>query len=198
MKKLNSLISIALLGFLTLACGTKKPETVVTTTKTKGAPTWIDNPGTVPGIVGVGIEQPNAMGDKMMQRETAMVAARNIIGKQLQARVQGAFNQLNQQYNTAGSDGKMPSKTEATARMIENTKREIVNVSLVGATPHEFWLDPDTKELYVLIVMDKDSADRAVKAAANEFVHRQLKTGGADLQDAVGRLDKILDASSKQ
>lgn len=192
MKKLHNLLAIAALTFLTVACGTKKPETIVTTTKTKDAPLWIDNPTIVPGIVGVGIEDPNVMDDTMMQRKIALAAARAEIGKQLNAQVQGVFSRLDQQYKTAGTDGKTPIKTQSMARMVEDTNREILNVSLVGAAPREYWTDPGTKKLYVLVVMDKDTADRAVKAAASAAIRKEIKTGEADLQDALGRLDAAI------
>lgn len=192
MKKLNVLFGITALAILTLACGTKKPEVVVTSTKTKGAPSWIDNPGTIPGIVGVGAESPNVMGDLMMQRKTALAAARSEIAKQMNVQVQGVFAGLDQQYKTAGSDGKKPVSSEAMSRMREDTQREVVNVSMAGATPREFWTDPETKQLWVLMVLDKDSSDRAIKAAATAAIRKEIKTGQADLQDALGRLDAVL------
>ena len=196
MNSIKYLLGATLLALLTVACGTKAPDAVVTSTKAPGAPSWVDHPMTVPGIIGVANESPNVMDDTMMQREVALVAARTIIAKQLQARVQGAFNQLNQQYDTAGSDGKKPVKVQSMARMIESVKREIVDVSLVGATPREWWTDPTTKKLWVLVVLDKDAADRAVAAAATAAVRKHIKTGEADLKDALGRLDTALAATA--
>jgi hypothetical protein len=188
MKNLNNIICIALLCFLTLACGTKKPETVPSD-DSKGKPSWILAPGP---LAAVGIENSNVMDDEMMQRKIALAAARTELGKQMQVQVQGTFSRLDQQYKTGGSDGKKPISAESMARMVEDANREIVNVSLVGATPREFWTDPKSKKLYVLVALDKDAADRAVKVVASAAIRRELKTGGADLQDALGRLDKVL------
>ena len=193
MKSFRYLISIALLAIIAVGCGTtKKPETVVTSTKTKNAPAWIDNPGTVGGMVGVATEPPNVMGDIMMQRKTALAAARAEIAKQMEVRVQGVFAGLDQQYKTAGTEGKKVIRTEAMSRMREDTQREVVNVAMTGATPREFWTDPETKQLWVLVVLDKDTADRAVKASASAALRKEIKTGEADLKDALGRLDAVL------
>jgi hypothetical protein len=195
MKKLNLLIGATLATLLSVACGTKKPEPVpptTTTTKTKGAPLWIDNPTTVPGIIGVGAEPPNVMGDIMMQRKAALAAARSEIAKQLSIQVQGAFSGLDQQFKTAGKEGKKVISTEAMERMREDVSREVVDVALVGATPREFWTDPETNQLWVLVVLDKDASDRAIKAAASAAIRREVKTGEADLKDALGRLDATL------
>lgn len=192
MKKLHFLLGIVVLAFLTVACGTKKPVAVVTSTKSKGAPVWIDNPGTVPGIVGIGSEAPNVMGDIMMQRKIALASARAEIAKQLNIQAQGVFARLDQQYKTAGADGKKPISSEAMSRMIDDTSREIVNVSLSGATPREFWTDPETKQLWVLMALDKDSGDRAIKAAASSAIRKEIAHGEKGLQDALGHLDEAL------
>lgn len=192
MKNQHILASILAVGFLTLACGTKKPEAVVTTTQTKGAPLWIDSTKDIPGIVGVGIEGPNVMGDLMMQRKVAMVAARGVVARQLNVKVQGLFAQLNQQYITGGTDGKKPITNESMTRMIDDTARELVNVHLAGAAPREFWTDPATKQLYVLVVLDPDSTDRATKAAAASAIRKEIALGEKGLQDALVRLDEAL------
>jgi len=200
MKKFICSVSAAAILLGTIGCGTKQPDPVPvnTSTKTKNSPLWIDNPGTVPGIVGVGAEGPNVMDDTMMQRKTALAAARSEIAKQLNTQVQGVFAGLDQQYKTAAAEGRKVISTEAMSRMREDTQREIVNVALVGATPKEFWTDPETKKLWVLVVLDKDAADRAVKAAASAAIRKEIKTGEADLQDALGRLERTLANSNNQ
>lgn len=201
MKKLNLLVGATLAALLSVACGTKKPEAVpatTTTTQTKGAPLWIDNPTSIAGIIGVGAEPPNVMGDIMMQRKTALAAARSEIAKQLSIQVQGTFSGLDQQYKTAAKEGKKVISTEAMERMREDVSREIVNSTLVGATPREFWTDPETRQLWVLVVLDKDAADRAIKAAASAAIRREVKTGEADLKDALGRLDATLANTSSK
>ena len=66
----------------------------------------------------------------------------------------------------------------------------------MGATPREWWTDATTKKLWVLVVLDKDAADRAVAAAATAAVRKHIKTGEADLKDALGRLDTALAATA--
>lgn len=190
MKKQLLLCTVVLAG---LACAPQKPETVPTTsTRTKNAPAWIDNPQAVAGIVGVGVEAPNVMGDIMMQRKVALAAARAEIAKQLNVQAQGVFSRLDQQYKTAGVDGKKPISSEAMSRMIDDTQREVVNVSLAGATPREYWTDPETKQLWVLVTIDKESADRAIKAAASSAIRKEIAHGEKGLQDALDRLDATL------
>ena len=192
MNKLHYLGGIVALALLATACGTKQPEAVVTTTKTKGAPLWIDSTKDIPGIVGVGIEGPNVMGDLMMQRKVAMVAARGVVARQLNVKVQGLFAQLNQQYMTGGTDGKKPITNESMTRMIDDTARELVDVHLAGAAPREFYTDPATKQLYVLVVLDPDSTNRATKAAAASAIRKEIALGEKGLQDALVRLDDAL------
>ncbi len=189
-------LSVTLVGLLLIGCSTSKaPDPVpVTTTKTRNAPTWIDNPATLGSgvIVGVGVEGPNLMGDIMMQRKVALAAARSEIAKQMNTRVQGLFGSLSEQYKAAGKEGAKVISTESMARMVSDTQRELVNVELVGATPREFWTDPETKTLYVLVTLDKESSDRAIKAAATSALQKEIAKGNAGLQDAMSRLDSTL------
>ena len=91
------------LGTLLLAlvgCGEKAPVTTpapVTSTQTRNAPAWIDNEEIPDGLAAVGIAQANVMGDKSMQRTTAIADARTKLAGKLKVRVQNMFSQLNQQ-----------------------------------------------------------------------------------------------------
>jgi hypothetical protein len=182
--------------FLAVGCN-KKPiitPVPVTSSKAPQAPQWIDNPLSVPGIVGVGVEAPNVLGDTMTQRKIALAMARGQVAVQVRARVQEMFAALTQQ-SKSGSDatGKVLTQ-ESMGRMVEDTMRELVDVELVGATTRQFWTDPDNGKLWVLVSLDKE----AVHNAAEKVLRKELKDGSVDLQAALVRMDEALDRQTKR
>lgn len=195
-----SLIIPAGLAFLGLVgCGPKQaPNTVpVTTTPTKNAPAWIDNEEIPDGLAAVGIAQPNPMGDKSMQRTTAIADARTKLAGKLKVRVQNMFSQLNQQVTTAQADGsKKPIKTDVMNRVIENVTRQLVDQELNGTTVRNFWNDPSDGSLYVFVVMTKDTMDRALAGAAQNQIRKEIAQGEQSLDKALDKLDAAIAASA--
>jgi len=187
---------------LLVGCGpTQAPNTVpVTTTPTKNAPAWIDNEEIPDGLAAVGIAQSNVMGDKSMQRTVAIADARTKLAGKLKVRVQNMFSQLNQQVTTAGTPegGKgKPIRSEVMNRVIENVTRQLVDQELAGTTVRNFWNDPADGNLYVFVVMTKDSMDRALAGAAQSQIRKEIAQGEQSLEKALDKLDAAIAASEK-
>ena len=190
-------LGLALAGLV--ACGPKQaPNTVpVTSTPTKNAPSWIDNEEIPDGLAAVGIAQPNPMGDKSMQRTVAIGDARTKLAGKLKVRVQNMFSQLNQQVTTAAADGsKKPIKTDVMNRVMENVTRQLIDQELAGTSTRAFWTDPADNNLYVFVVMTKETMDRALAGAAQAQIKQEIAMGEKDLNRALDKLDAAIAASS--
>lgn len=174
------------------------PPIAVTTTQTKGAPTWIDNEESMPGVItAVGISQPNPLGDKAMQRTEALGDARLKLAQKISVKVQGVFNQLDQHLKSGGSldsSGK-PMKTDVMSRMVENTTSQIVNVELSGASARQFYTDPVNGDLYVQLVLTKETLDKMLTSSASNMMRKEIANGSTDLQSALGRLNEAIEKS---
>jgi hypothetical protein len=188
---------LALFGLV--GCGGKKaPTTVpVTSTPAKNAPTWIDNEEIPDGLAAVGIAQANPMGDKSLQRTVAIADARTKLAGKLKVRVQNMFSQLNQQVTTASADtAAKPIKTDVMNRVIENVTRQLVDQELAGTSVRAFWLDPTDNNLYVFVVMTKDTMDRALAGAAQSQIKKEIAGGEKSLEHALDKLDAAIAASA--
>ena len=188
-------LGLAMAGLV--ACGPKQGPTTapVTTTQTKGAPSWIDNEEIPDGLAAVGIAQANPMGDKAMQRTVAIADARGKLAGKLKVRVQNMFSQLNQQVTSASADGKAkPIKSDVMNRVIENVTRQLVDQELAGTTTRSFYVDPTDGNLYVFVVMTKDTMDRAMAGAAQAQIKKEIAQGEQSLDKALDKLDAAIAA----
>jgi hypothetical protein len=191
------------LGTLLLAlvgcAGGQAPVTApVTTTQSRNAPVWIDNEEIPDGLAAVGIAQPNVMGDKGLQRTVAVADARTKLAGKLKVRVQNMFSQLNQQVTAAAADtGGKPIKTDVMNRVIENVSRQLVNQELAGTNTRGTWTDPGDGDLYVFLVMTKDSMDQALARTAKAQIGKEIAQGEQSLNAALDKLDAAIAASGK-
>lgn len=183
-----------LLGFV--ACGEKKPKPLpVTTTQTKGAPAWIDQEEIPDGLAAVGIASMNPMGDKGVQRYEAIAQARANLAAKLKIRVQNVFLQLDQRMKSAAANDKGPVKSDVMLRVQENVARQLVDQTLMGSAPKAFWTDPADGNLYVFVVMDKETLDRSISASSQEQIRREIANGEKALESALDKLDAAIAAS---
>jgi hypothetical protein len=188
---------LALAGLV--GCGSKrKPDTVpVTTTSSRNAPSWIDNEEIPDGLAAVGIAQPNPMRDKSLQRTVAIADARTKLAGKLKVRVQNMFSQLNQQVTTATADtSQKPIKTDVMNRVVENVTRQLVDQELAGTSTRALWTDPADGNLYVFVVMTKDTMDRALAGAAQAQIKQEIAQGEHSLDRALDKLDAAIAASA--
>ena len=190
-------LGLALAGLA--GCGPKQgPDTVpVTSTQSKGAPSWIDNEEIPDGLASVGIAQVNPAGDKSMQRTVAIADARGKLAGKLKVRVQNLFSQVNQQVTAASKDGtKKPLLTDVMNRVVENVTRQLVDQELAGAGVRNFWNDPADGSLYVFVVMTRETMDRALAGAAQSQVRKEIAQGEQSLDQVLDKLDAALAASA--
>ena len=184
---------LALVGLV--GCGSKRnPNTVpVTTTSSRNAPSWIDNEEIPDGLAAVGIAQPNPMRDKSLQRTVAIADARTKLAGKLKVRVQNMFSQLNQQVTTATADtSKKPIKTDVMNRVVENVTRQLVDQELAGTSTRALWTDPADGNLYVFVVMNKDT----IASVAQAQIRKEIAQGEVDLNQALDKLDAAIAASA--
>ena len=185
---------------LFLACAPKQaPSTAqVTTTQTRNAPAWIDSAEIPDGLGAVGIAQANVMGDKSLQRTTAIADARSKLAGKMKVRVQNMFSQLNQQVSAATAEtGTKPIKTDVMNRVIENVTRQVVDQTLAGTNTRGAWTDSQDGSLYVFLVMTKDSMDQALAANAKAQIKKEIAQGEQSLNAALDKLDAAIAASGK-
>ena len=185
-------LSLALLGLLACGAPATTPAPVTTATTVKNAPSWIDNEEIPDGIAATGISQPNAMGDKSLQRTIALGDARTKLAGKLKVRVQAQLSKLNQDVNTASAEGKKPINSEVMQRVIDNVERQIINQDLQGTSVRQWWLDPADKNLYCFLVMTKDTMDKAIAGAAHNALRKEIGQGEASLDKALNKLDAAI------
>jgi hypothetical protein len=162
--------------------------TPVTSTPTRNAPAWIDQEEVAGGLAAVGIAQPNPMGDKAMQRTTAVADARSKLAGKLKVRVQHLFTLLNQQV-TEASAGTQPVKSDAMNRVMESVTRQLVDQELVGATTRATWTDAQDGSLYLLLTMTREAADRAMASATKTEIRKQIAQGQPHLAPVLPKVD---------
>lgn len=192
------LVTIFLFGCVSHTPLESMAPVAVTTTQAKGAPLWVDNEETIPGgITAVGIAQTNPLNDKSMQRTEALADARAKLASKISVRVQELYTQLNERLTTAGnidSSGKQ-IKTDVMSRMIEDTRRQIVDVELSGASARQFWTDPTDGNLFVQMVLTKETLDKMLTSSASNVIKKEIAKGSIDLQAALVRLNEVIDKS---
>lgn len=190
---------LVMFAVLLASCSTHHVDTTtpidVTTTRAKGAPAWIDNEDTAPDSLTVtGIAQPNPLSDKSMQRTEALANARTKLAQKISVRVEALFEQLNQHMTTGGNDrvGDKLVRSDVMTRMIKETTRQITDVELSGASARQYWTDPQDGTLYVLMVLSKETLNKALTTSAGNAMRREIAQGAAELKDALASLDEAL------
>jgi hypothetical protein len=181
-----------------VSCGPEKAPVTQAgpTTATSNAPAWIDHEEIPDGLAAVGIAQANVMGDKSMQRTVALADARTKMAGKLKVKVQNLFTQLNQQVATAAATepGKKPVRTEVMNRVVENTTRQLIDQELAGTTARAWYTDPADGNLYVFLVMTKDSMDTAMRNVAQSQIKKEIAQGEVALDAALDKLDAAIAA----
>jgi hypothetical protein len=169
------------------------PPLKVTTTPTPAAPAWIDNPTLAGPFSAVGIEAPNPIGDLAFQRTAATANARTTFARDFETRVRSVFQQLSQTSLAVGEKLRSASGQKAQ----EDTVRQLTDWTLRGTQARQFWTDPGSGILYVLLVADPALTQDATRAGVRRGL-ADLGAGQGDLQEAMGRLDTALAAPAKE
>lgn len=177
---------------LLVGCAKQFP---VTTTKTSGAPEWIDKEEySTERITAVGIAQKNPLEDKGLQRSEALVDSRVKMAAKISARAQGLFEQLNKRLThvTQADSAKGIRSTEAMSRTIEETRRQMVNQILQGSVPQAFWTDPADGTLYVLLSMNRGESEQAIERVVSQALRKELNLGIHEMKEEMRRMQESL------
>lgn len=158
-----------------------------------GQPAWVDQEEQADGLAAVGIAQPNPMADKAMQRTMALADARTKLAGKLKVRVQSLFTQLDQQV-TSATGGQAPGRSDAMNRVLANVTRQVLDQELVGASTRATWTDPRDGSLYLLLVLTRTTADRAIAGTVKTELRRQIAQGQPQLAPALPRVDTAMAA----
>jgi hypothetical protein len=162
-------------------------------------PAWVDSEEVPDGLAAVGISQPNAMGDKGMQRTVAVADARAKLAGKLKVRVRSMFTQLNQQVTTASAEtGAKPIKRDVMNRVIENVTRQLVDQELVGASTRATWTDPSDGSLYLFLVMPREAVNQSLANTAKTEIRREIAKGETTLKPALPKVDQAVVASDTE
>jgi len=192
-------IGTLLLALVGCAADQKPVTSPVTTTQAKNAPAWIDNEEIPDGLAAVGSAQSNVMGDKSLQRTTALADGRTKLAGKLKVRVQNMFSQLNQQVTAASAQtGAKPIKTEAMNRVIENVTRQLIDQELAGTNTRFVYTDPEDGTLYMFVVLTKASMDQALASTAKAQIRKEIAQGEVALNGALDKLDAAIAASANK
>ena len=97
---------------------------------------------------------------------------------------------------TTASADKKPIRTDVMNRVIENVTRQLVDQELAGTSTRAFWTDPNDGNLYVFVVMTKDTMDRALAGAAQAQIKKEIAQGEQSLDKALDKLDAAIAASA--
>jgi hypothetical protein len=178
------------------ACSSQPVKPVASASTVSASPSWVDNPELSDAITGVGIAQSNPLGDKSMQRTTAIANARVDLAQKIRVRVQNMFTQLNQQSTSANSDDKNPIRNDVASRMTDNVSRILTNQEMAGSSVRQIWTDPEDGNLYAFVVLSKDSVNRALGEIAKSQIQQEIDKGEKNLGNALQNLDKAV-AESK-
>jgi hypothetical protein len=139
------------------------------------------------------------MGDKSLQRTTALADGRTKLAGKLKVRVQNMFSQLNQQVTAASAQtGAKPIKTEAMNRVIENVTRQLIDQELAGTNTRFVYTDPEDGTLYMFVVLTKASMDQALASTAKAQIRKEIAQGEVALNGALDKLDAAIAASANK
>jgi hypothetical protein len=190
----NALICTTLLILAGTGCG--KPRTLQATQaapKVDGRPSWVLLPQSYPGMASgtlaeVGSEGANAAGDIMLQRKLALLHARYQLASRLGTSVQGFLKQANLVDAGTNAANGHAKANQAVATASQGLETELVDAGLAGVTPQEFWIEPGTGRLYVLVTLDREAASGALQAS----LASHARDAAAQIADSQKILDDML------
>jgi hypothetical protein len=193
---INTLLITTLSATLFTACSSKKVEPQVVKSsqdadfrcKQDGvlAPKWTCNPYVKDSIAAVGIAKMNAGNDKSMQRSEALADGRDALASQISTKVSNLFKSYK---GTTGS-GAASTFDKTTSKV----SKQLANQTLRGTRAVDSWMNPKTRELYLLVTVPNDSVKNGMEGA----VKTSFKNDSAMYQKflaakANGELDEELE-----
>ena len=166
---------LAALVLLLAGCSSTAP--VPEGTDLEDTPEWVQNQGDYQlnfgenkeGIGAAGSAPKSGLGTQV-QREDALLAARNQLAAQIRVRVRSIISQTRQRLLESGVEG-----TEEIGRLnTENVIMQKVDETITGSRVLKQWKDPENGELHVWVVLDEKSMTRLKQAAARVLEGERL------------------------
>jgi hypothetical protein len=131
------------------------------------------------------------MGDLSFQRTFAVAHARTTLARDMDLRVRAVLQELGQTSHAVNE--KLSSQSGQGVK--EDISRQITDATLSGTQARSFYTDRKGN-LWVLVVADPAVAQGTVRSLARKGL-AELGLGQADPQEALGRMDEVLDRSQK-
>ena len=143
------------IGLLISSCAAP-PKAVKTGSEIGETPEWVQTMGRYDkGEGAIGSSPKSGMGSQV-QREDAMLAARNSLAQNVDIKVQSAISQTRQRLIEQGIAG----ASELGTLQTQNAARQMVNQRLKNSRPIKQWKDPESEELYVWVIIEQVDLDR--------------------------------------
>ena len=173
MKKACTILSVLVLVFIVVSCGSAPAAT--SSAGPAHTPEWLNDFPPEDVLWGIGVAKQT---NQNMSMTTAEARARTAIARQLDTKVQAMFTDYNLDAGNAGA--------QVSTSLQEDVSRQITNINVSGARPIQRWAAPDGTWWY-LVEFNKSDARSAVASIIGnqEAAFAQFKTQQAlDMMDA--------------
>ena len=152
-------------------------------------PDWVQSMGYYDkGVGAIGSSAKSNLGSQV-QREDAMLSARNELAKNIESRVQSAISQTRQRLIEQGIAG----AEELGSLQTQNAARQVVKMRLKNSRPVKQWKDPESGELYVWVVIEQRDLVAMQADVNGKVVGKTLKDASNAQHD-----QKIKDAFNEE
>ena len=144
-------------------------------------PDWVQTMGRYEKGEGAVASSPHSGLGSQVQREDAMLAARNALAQNIDTKIQSAISQTRQRLIEQGVAG----ASELGTLQTQNAIRGLVNLRLKNSRPIKQWKDPENGELYVWVVINQVDLDRMAGDVHGKVIRKQLKDAGEEHRDTI-------------
>jgi hypothetical protein len=199
----SGLCAIALLCTL-VACGDRA---AASPTESRGhqidgtkVPVWVADPSYDDQFGAVGISRPS-LGGMNETFKKARMEGRLELARIISTKVQAAYVRYFQEGGEIYAGEKGPEYQTMATEMAEDTSRQITDQLLQGTKQMEFWQHPESKDMYVWMIIDPEAMDMIadqVKVAARSSARRSNIAAELKTKEALERLDAAIDAEMER
>ena len=149
-----------------------------------GAPAWVLSPEVDGALAAVGSARIGGAGMNFARTE-ALAVARDELARQMSVKVNNMVKNFTE---TTGI-----GDAETVDKVATQVSKQVASETLVGSKQTETWISPE-KELYLLVVLDADTAQEAVKnATATSFKNDQALWQKFQAQKAQDELSEAVE-----
>lgn len=146
-------------------------------------PEWVQSMGYYEKGEGAMSSSPKSGLGSQVQREDAMLAARNALAQNIDTKIQSAISSTRQRLIEQGVTG----ASELGSAQTQNAARGLVNLRLKNSRPIKQWKDPESGELYVWVVINQADLDRMRADVHGKVIREQLKDAGEEHRETINK-----------